>query len=202
MGLVIAERLGVYVPPPALIDVDQQFLNLNHDKFRQIGVSPKVGIAAGCSYMSGAIQLSIGTQLTPEQETDAAYIFATDIVLQNPDRLPRNPNLAIHERRILAFDFENAFSFLLALFSAQQSWELSKHGIANQHFFYGILKGGVIDWRDFCSKVARLDMNYVQTCIDSLPSTWTAYATKLIKHMNSVIINVEKLEMELLWSHA
>lgn len=203
IGLLIARMLGVYAPEPALVHISQPFLNVHADDLRHLGITLEEGIGAGSAYVEGVAPFIVATLMNEELVADAETIFATDMVLQNPDRLHRNPNLAMHGGRILAFDFENAFSFLMALFGGNGApWELSKHGIANQHILYGIFKGQKVDWSDFCSRVSKLDMEYVQNCVACLPSSWCGHTPKLISHMASVVENVEKLHTELLWSHA
>lgn len=197
LGLIIAQRLNIPVPDPGLINIDEAFLNINKDDFAKRNISLATGIAVGTELLRGMATVNIALSLSDQQQDDAKTLYATDLLLQNPDRSVRNPNCGLYNNRIIAYDFECAFSFLRLLFIVDESWEISKHGINEKHLFYSLLHKMDINWSEFCQLVAKLDMDYVCSCIDSLPSSWCVKSKMLITHLESIIMNVDKLDLEL-----
>jgi hypothetical protein len=65
--------------------------------------------------------------------TEAARIYAYDLITQNPDRRADNPNCGSYNGRLVAYDFEMAFSFLYAIpGTAGEPWEVARLVFAGQ----------------------------------------------------------------------
>lgn len=105
-------------------------------------------------------------------------------------------NCALRSGRLIAFDFELAFSFLYPIIGLKEPWEVSQHGICNNHVFQAMLKRKKVDWMPFVERVGELEEVRLQRLLSVIPDAWQEWGVKVCDHFGRVIANKSKLEME------
>ncbi|HEU4525617.1 MAG TPA: HipA family kinase [Gemmatimonadales bacterium] len=96
---LIAEVLGLPVPPLALVDLPPPFGRSEPDPEIQDLLRGSHGLNVGLRYLDGAFNFdatAAGDVITPEF---AARLVWLDALVTNPDRTHRNPNLLVWNRR-------------------------------------------------------------------------------------------------------
>ena len=197
-GNLLARELGLGTPTPALINLSPQFVEATRPHLSTLGLHLKPGIGVGCEYFrQGFAGIVPGAYLTPDELIQSSLIYAFDLLVQNPDRTARKPNCASRGGRLIAYDFEMSFSFLLVIGLLGQPWEVSKHGIGRNHLFYQALKDKSIDWKPFIMALGKLTEKRLHKLAVSLPEGWRGSKEKVVKHIEAARHNLSKLELEL-----
>ena len=153
MGNLLARQLEVDTPEPILVRLSSAFVEASrivlegHPDLAGKGAKLLPGYGAGCEFLSpGFSTIMRDTYLTDNELTQAARIYVFDILAQNPDRSfegGQRPNCAHFGQRLIAYDFELAFSFVYLIFNPDKAWEVAKHGIGTKHVFYRPLRAAI-----------------------------------------------------------
>jgi len=211
IGNMLARRLGVDTPEPVLVHLSPVFVEAHqpviagHPSLIGTGAKLLPGYGAGCEFLSpGFVPIVPGTSLSEGELQQAAHIYAFDLLVQNPDRsfdAGKRPNCANFGQRLIAFDFELAFSFVYLIFNPHKPWEVTKHDIGPKHLFYKQLRAGMhdgkIDLHPFVTRLATLDVDDLIQQMHSLPTGWARYADKIEVHLKEVIVHLRDFELEL-----
>lgn len=104
----------------------------------------------------------------------AAEILAYDVLIDNSDRLPKNPNCLTDGRSLAIIDHELAFpSFVLG---ARDPWEngaLAHLGLPpTSHLFYDALKGSTLDLNRLSGAVEAVNDERLNQYLQALPTEW------------------------------
>lgn len=167
IGNMLARELGVFTATPALVEIDGETADALNVSLSPRGLRIEPGTAVGCTYLRPLLP---ATGVLPEEAAvEVPRLYGFDLAVQNPDRRIQNPNCALFENQLLAYDFEMAFSFLMLIGNTFEAWEVSKHGIAPQHIFYPRLRGKLPDWNPLLTALrtltgARLESRGPQRC--------------------------------------
>ncbi len=197
-GNLLARRLGVETPMPALVDLSSAFVDAVKPILVPKGLTLQPGVAAGCQYFSeGFAPLEPGRRLRPEELPQAAAIYGLDLMVQNPDRRVEKPNCAIRSGRLVAFDFEMAFSFVLLVGAADPPWQVAQLAFARQHLFYRELRGRELDWRPLLAAVADLTDPALNELLGPIPASWRAAEAKVRAHLAGIRENLSSFGREL-----
>jgi hypothetical protein len=144
-GNLLARRLGINTPEPALVEMTDPFLaSVQSSSSRQ---APTAGIGVGCEYLTAGFNTS--PKFDDIDETfleQAASIYAFDMLVQNDDRTrvpPGNANYGVHNEKLFAFDFELLFGFCLA-FGAKPLPGAMPPGY-EKHVFHSILQQRILN---------------------------------------------------------
>ena len=108
---LIATHVGLPVPRPALLDLEDGFGRNEPDAEIQDILRASVGVNFGLEFLAGALAFdpAVDAQLlTPEQ---AAEIVWLDAFVTNVDRTPRNTNLLVCKQRVWLIDHGAALFF-------------------------------------------------------------------------------------------
>ena len=195
---LLAEELEIETPHAALIDLSEEFVEIVNPILRKWNLAVESGVGFGSEYMGPGFVAASGTEfLNPEELAGALQLFSFDLLIQNPDRIPNNPNCAYKDGNYIAFDFNLAFSFLLLIGNANEPWEFSKHQIAEEHLFYSSLRRKVLDYKPFIAKLEKLSGARVEEMLDLVPFGSEFYKNKVREHLASIVENAAKLEIEL-----
>ncbi|MFN3652568.1 MAG: HipA family kinase [Armatimonadota bacterium] len=202
-GYLLARELGILTPTPAVVNVDPTLL-LRPDiaeVLRREQVKLQPGEAFGSEYFhANFTPVSAFAPLTNETFPQAVAIFAWDLVFQNPDRKGHNPNCAFSGQRLLAYDFELAFTFLLPLLGQRMDpWEVTKQGIHQHHVFYRHLRSRekAVDWEPFLTKLGQLTEGRMKALVGCMPVGWQPWAIKVCQHICTVQAHLDQLRWEL-----
>lgn len=98
VGLV-ADVLGLAVPPLALVDVPEPFGRTEPDPEIQDLLRQSHGVNVGLRYLDGAFNFDVRAAGDLIDTDFATRLVWLDAFVTNPDRTHRNPNLLIWERR-------------------------------------------------------------------------------------------------------
>jgi hypothetical protein len=171
-GNMLARELGVTTPTPGLVDIDQDTADALNASLAARGLSIQPGLAVGCTYLRPLHPF--GGSLPDEVTAEIPRLYGFDLAVQNPDRRVTNPNCAIFENQLLAYDFEMAFSFLMLVGNALEAWQVSKHGLAVQHLMYPRLRGKSPTWQPLMTALQELTVERLDELITHLPAAWHA----------------------------
>jgi len=153
----------------------------------------------GCEYFSRGYSNVIPESLTEEELSQAADIYAFDLLVQNPDRTKYKPNCTVRSGHLKPFDFENAFSFVYLIGKHDEPWEVSKHGIAPKHLFHSELKRRrrEVSFRPFIRNLRRIDEGRLDRLIEGFPDNWLQHESQIRSHLLAAGQKARKLEFEL-----
>lgn len=201
LGNVLARRYGLNTPEPALIQVSDAFARaVNPILKAQYGFQITPGIAAGCEYFKGGFSAPpTGAMLTAEELRERAILYGFDLVTQNPDRLPLRPNCGMKGSSLIAFDFDQCFSFLYMIAVIGEPWEISKHGIASKHLCHPQLKATKTpaSWTDNVNAVASFSDETLALLSSWIPDDWNDSAGKIRAHIAAIRQHLGAFELEL-----
>jgi hypothetical protein len=196
MGTLIAREIGVPAQTPALVIIDDETAGAINAGLTENFVSE--GIAFGVEYVHGGVSgIVAGSQLPLPLLPQAAMLFALDMVIQNPDRTPTNPNCGFVGNSLVVYDFDMSFSFLLALGRQPKPWETSKFGLAQKHLFYSDLKARPQGWEPFLERFQGLTESTLARMVGCLPGGWHGSAEKVCAHLTLVVSHQRELHLEL-----
>ena len=114
----VAVLLGLRVPAMGLLRFPTVALDVESSELgaRVRGVYARdAGSAAFCSrFVEGGVHAVRGLfddlrSVPTEMQEDAVRLFALDVLLRHYDRKPGNPNLLVHEDRLVVIDHGHAF---------------------------------------------------------------------------------------------
>lgn len=195
LGNMLARDLGVLTATPALVEIDQATADALNMSLHGRGLKVEPGLAVGTTFLR-PLHPVIGT-LPDDAATEVPRLYGVDLVMQNPDRRASNPNCALYEEKLLAYDFELAFSFLMAVGNSFEAWEVSKHGLSAQHIFYPRLRKQNPDWNPLLVSLRALTPERLDELIDYLPADWQADVQRVRTHLVSLLGSLDDLEREL-----
>lgn len=196
----IAKELDLNVAEPAVINVTADFVETlrGMDGFKFANNS--IGINFGCRYVTGMIEFVKNQTLTEKQLEEAERIFALDIFISNADRNKNKQNMLTDGEKILIFDHELAFGFVMDIIKNPTPWIISdsdKTWIKN-HYFFPVLKQNEPNFDNFVEKFELLDNNFWNSADKLIPSEWRNKQFEEIKNnLNSLIKNKEIFLQEL-----
>lgn len=184
-GNLLARELGIATPAPALVEIDADAAQALNAGLRRHELRIQPGLAVGSTYLQGLLPI-VGA-LSDEAFGEASTLFGFDLAVQNPDRRLSNPNCALHDDHILAYDFEMCFSFLLAIGSTTEAWEVSKHGLAPGHAMYPYLHRRTPVWSTLLTALRALNEGRLDELVAYLPDTWCDDMARVRAHLLSLV---------------
>jgi hypothetical protein len=161
------------------------------------GLKVDPGLAVGTTFLRPLHQVTETGTLPEDAASDVPRLYGVALVMQNPDRRASNPNCALYEEKLLAYDFELAFSFLMAVGNAFEAWEVSKHGLSAQHIFYPRLRKQRPDWSPLLASLRELTAERLDELIGCLPADWQGDVQRIRTHLISLLGCLDDLEQEL-----
>lgn len=197
LGYLLAADCEIKTPKPALVRLSEEFVAAVNPILARQSLTLKPGVGFGSEHLgSGLIPATAEKYLNAEQIEAALKIFCYDLLIQNYDRIETNPNCLIKGSRIVAFDFNAAFSFLLAIGNVNEPWEVSKHQMAEKHLFYRGLKGKDVDLKPFIKVVNNLSVERLNEVLAEIPFGGGRWNDKIHEHFEAIRMNASKLEIE------
>jgi len=205
-GNLLAREFDIETPEPFVVRVSEEFVAATRKVLWEESLKIEAGFGVGCEYFSqGFVGVNSNMALSKEKLGQAVMIYGFDLFSQNPDRKVTNPNCAIKGNRLVAFDFEKSLSFLYEILGPKvKPWELSKLFQYEKvwHLFKDSLskRSKEIDWQPLIKRVKRIDKGKIEEICSQIPFQFGDYADKLVEHFEEIIVNNDRLEMELLRS--
>lgn len=199
LGNLLAKEMGVFTPNPALVTLSDDFVEATNSVLPNLEIPYRLrpGLALGCRYFPRITPLLSDADPPLEEAGNAARIFAYDLIVQNPDRTQNNPNCGIESGRLLAYDFNLAFSFLLVIGVDSDPWRLSASGIGSKHLFRRFLASRQVDWESVIQPVRTLSLQRVEELCSLVPPEWGNRTEQIYSHMNGIVGHIDQLALEL-----
>lgn len=195
LGNILARDLGVLTATPALVEIDEAAAAALNMSLQGKGLKVEPGLAVGSTFLR-PLHPVIGT-LPDDAAAEVPRLYGFDLAVQNPDRRVNNPNCALFEEKLLAYDFELAFSFLMMVGNAFEAWEVSKHGLCAQHIFYPRLRKKKPSWEPLLASLRELTAERLDDLIGCLPADWQGDVQRVRTHLVSLLGALDEFEREL-----
>jgi hypothetical protein len=205
LASVLAEELGLFTPPPAVVEIDQEVAVLIQKVEPRLAtvVANSVGLNFGSEVLqSGFSTWPVGKSIPLSLRQAALEVFAFDALTQNPDRKYSNPNLLWNGNELCLIDHEMAFSFLYAVTKPSHPWELSHRNFdfLKEHVFYRELKGQKLEIDRFVGALNGLSNKFFNQLTRQLPSDWnTPVVQRIVDHVKSVCKHTKEFAEQLRW---
>jgi hypothetical protein len=185
LGGRMAKLFGVRAPEIQLIHVSSELIDaIRHDFELEFPLTP--GLAVGSEFITN-LQPFPGTPILAEDEvTDAARLYAFDLLTQNADRRAASPNCGRAGGAIVAYDFENAFSFRLAL-ERPDPWRVSALSFCRGHLFFGELQKRRPEWQLALAPFFSVTRESVSNVCSTIPDTWRVGGSAIDTHIAAVL---------------
>lgn len=195
LGNLLAREFGIATPEPALMVLSEPLVqaiqpSLPHE------IQLRVGFGVGCEYLSPIKPLLSDWKIPPPLLPQATMIYALDLLTANPDRRIGNPNCALWNQQLLAYDFELSFSFLRALFGPKP-WLVSQLGIAKTHIFQRDLKATGADWSPFLKALERMEAPRLTSLAKDFPTPWLSNSERVFDYLLEAQAHPKQLALEL-----
>jgi hypothetical protein len=188
----IAKELEMNVAEPALINVSPEFADTLRGKEGYKNASNSIGINYGSKFFGqGFFEFLQNQKLNEKQYAQAEQIFALDIFISNADRRKEKQNMLTDGEKIMIFDHELAFGFVMDIIKNATPWLISdadKTWIKN-HFFYPILKHNEHNFEAFVQSFEVLDKNFWDKADVLIPQEWKTKQVDEIKNNLRALIN-------------
>jgi hypothetical protein len=197
---LFATDLGLPVQQPYQVQVDREFANAVPDP----QLRPIIEKSAGLNF--GSKKWGPGYTIWPQDQNppramrqSAMEIFAFDGLIQNPDRLARNPNCVFLGDEFLLYDHETAFSNFRVLFS-KSPWEPTGLDNLKGHIFRDVLRGQALELDRLQRALELLAPQRFQAYIDAIPPEWDDEAisrNKAAEFLLNCIPEFDRIKLQL-----
>lgn len=182
-GNVLARSCGITTGEPAFIEIHPSF----SDFLRHMDVRLSAGLGVGSRNLGAGLGPPAFGRWSQEQVEEAARLYLFDLLVQNPDRRPDNPNCLVVSRRLAAIDFETCFSFLYPVVGPPvQPWELSRHGIARRHLFFSEVKEAGVEWHVLVDGMLTVMMHAMGAAEVWMPVSWKDWYGHVRHHLSTL----------------
>jgi hypothetical protein len=196
-GSMLACLLGLKTAPPALIVIDQPFIDAHRPLLVANNMNLQPGLAVGLDYVDPIHPYFPDYELTvPRHIRQAADIYAFDMLIDNSDRRTEKPNCGWRNGELFPFDFDLSFQFLQLLVVLKQPWEIDDK-MSRAHLFYGNLKNKRGLFTDFCNRLAGVSGGIMEEWVRTMPGTWTTNAAKVLDYIRLVRSHAPDFEKSL-----
>jgi hypothetical protein len=198
--------MELQVVEPAVIEINQDFVNSQLGKDYYLKVSRSLGYNIGSKYIDKYIILDNYISLNPYQEIAAQNIFAFDLLIQNNDRTYEKPNMITDGNNLTILDHELAFGFHLVLphFRNNEPWRFTDADMVwvNKHCLLKRLKGKDYDLDSFSEKMNNLNNDFWIKVETLIPGEWfdkeifdtiKTHVNSIVKHKIEFITNIKML---------
>lgn len=202
-GNAVARRLGVSTPEPCIVEIPGVLADQINNAALELGLTHRVhsGPASGCRLLQPSPQPLIAKQnLTPHQSVQAARLYVSDVLTQNPDRRQAKMNCAIWNRGIVAFDFEMSFQHVfLPIIGGTQCppWAPCRCFPCRSHLFYDVAQQFYEEAYSACEQVRSITRHWWNQAMSNVISAWPTLANKIWDdHLISVGARAEEFKRD------
>ncbi|MBI5384316.1 MAG: hypothetical protein HZA90_06470 [Verrucomicrobia bacterium] len=171
---LLARAFGLHTPTPFLVTVSKEFLAGIPAPARDL-----VGRSRGLNY--GSQSAPVGFSVVPpepqvphELRSEAARIFAFDVIVQNYDRKADNPNLLWDRRTILLIDHESAFGPMLQ--ERKPSFSALELDRFYDHVFYPAISPQDAGFEELLAAMQSFSAARLEETLGQIPPPWQVEA--------------------------
>jgi len=198
LAAFIAKHLGICVVEPVLVDISNDFAELERGKSHYQTLTNSIGINYGSIYIPGCNTLPIYQPLTDAELPQAQKIVMLDLFIQNSDRRTDKPNLMLNGHELVIYDHELAFSFVMDLFKNPRPYELRNVDIQwiNTLFLLPKIRRFPLPEQALIRAISQLDNNFWDRAFDLIPLEWQTDQLPSIRSFLTEIVNNIHLFMQ------
>jgi hypothetical protein len=171
----LAGDLGLPIPKPYLLDIDQTWVQTIPDMVYRAIVAQSGAMAFGSTDVGRDYRpWTAGDRFVSNQLPVALAIFCFDAFINNIDRRDGNPNCLIKHHEIRIFDHELAFLYK-GILGWQPPWKvgaLAAFASPGKHIFYDKLKGQVVDLAPVQTSWTALSDTALARYKGAVPPAW------------------------------
>lgn len=193
-------EMDLNIAEPAIIDITEDFVETLRGKDGFKNASNSIGLNFGCKYVPGLMEFASRQQLSDSLYEQAEHIFSFDIFISNVDRRIDKPNMLTDGEKILLFDHELAFGFVMDIIKNPTPWIISENdlGWIKNHYFFPILKGNEHSFDEFVDKLEVLNDNFWNKLQQIIPKAWmTDHFDKIKSNLTSLVLHKEEFKEQL-----
>jgi hypothetical protein len=196
----IGIELDLNVAEPVIIDIIPEFVDTLKGKDGYKNASNSIGLNFGCKFVPGFMEFASRQQLNDNQYEQAEQIFSFDIFISNVDRRTDKPNMLTDGDKILIFDHELAFGFVMDIIKNSTPWILSENdlGWIKNHYFYPTLKGNEHRFDEFVDKFELINDQFWNKLYQIIPKEWISdHCDKIKNNLTSLVLNKDQFKEQL-----
>lgn len=175
IAAMLATDIGLPVPEPFRVSFSPDFADLAPDSTVTHYLRTSVPVAFGSKKLPPGFSVPPSDNAIPRSLRDqAAEIFAFDMLIQNPDRRPDNPNCLSDGRNFAIIDHELAF-MTTGIIGWQAPWKvggIDRLNSASHHVFFAGLTGKPPDFSRLENAWAAISDARLAEYQAVLPAVW------------------------------
>lgn len=188
----LASALGIPVPLPAVVNVEEDFVETIEDPFFKARLRRCLGLNFGSMHFGGGFTVWPRNQtITPLQFQTASEIFAFDVLINNADRKHDTPNLLFRSEELYAIDHELAFSFMSDMFPPPQVEDFctpERLDFLKRHIFYQHLRTKPLNYARLEGAAAGVDKDTIKQIESDVPTPWqTGQFGRILPYIEAVL---------------
>jgi len=186
LGSRLAQACGLSAPSCEVVELTPEFLAVVAQDLQQSGVRAISGRAVGVAFVPDLIPFPTPAKLTNDEVSQAARIFAFDLMTQNPDRSLTSPNCARVGARVVPYDFESAFSFRFAI-GNEAPWLVSGLPFVRRHLFFDELSHADVEWESLMVDLSTSVQASFSNVCSTIPNEWREIGEDVRAHIAAVL---------------
>ena len=170
VAALLALRLGLRTPVPAVVKLDQSLANATPKSEVATKIRDSVGLNFGSfnltpSYITWPIDARVPLAL----RQPALDVMAFDALIENVDRRREKPNLLWKGDEIVVIDHELAFSFVRTIGAKAAPFEYDGLNFLTHHPLFAGLKGYSVALDRFVGELKSLDRPTLESLFEGAP---------------------------------
>jgi len=179
----LADFFDILTPEVAIINIDPLLAEAVSDAALARKITDSSGLNFGSKVLTGGFDTwPIGKAVPSGLLQVAAEIFAFDAMIQNPDRRMDKPNILWKADQLYIIDHEMGFSFVLAIGSLPDPWQVSSLNWLKNHLFYQSLKGRALNLDRFAGALETVTEDAINSIMSHIPQDWRSDNMKKIQN--------------------
>jgi hypothetical protein len=198
----IAKEIELNVADPVLINITSEFVETLVGKDGYKFANNSIGVNFGCKYFSGYWEFIKGQALNDNQYEQAEKIYAFDIFIANPDRRVEKQNMLTDGDKVLIFDHELAFAFVMDIIKNPTPWIIGPADLSwiKKHYFYSVLKQNEHNFDTFVENFSVLDKKFWTKVNVLIPKEWVTSQVNEIQKNIGLLVNNRQRFLEQLYN--
>ncbi|HEX7642998.1 MAG TPA: HipA family kinase [Burkholderiaceae bacterium] len=187
IAAMLAADLGLPIPEPFLVTLDDAFISLVPDDEVRSVMQKSCRLGFGLRLVTGYAAWLTGQTVPRNNVEAAAEIAIFDKIIENSDRRPENPNCQFLADDFLIFDHELAFTRELFWIEPWEDGGFDVLEKRDHHIFARpYYEAGLNNLSHFIGKWEGLDANRFQQYKTALPSEWLQNSAD-VEHIDRIV---------------
>lgn len=184
LAAFIGMEMDIPVAEPVAIEITLQTAELTEKPDLKQRILNSIGLNFGTRYLGIGFQtFALLSSFPHKLERQAQDLLAFDLLIQNPDRTRKKPNMLTNGTDLVAFDHEFAFSFDKILFAPVNLWEQTGQlrDWIDDLVLLSKVKGLHYNFDELAERMNRLNEDFWNKAENFIPAGWQHKSFKSIK---------------------